>query len=154
MVSIDRFQTPNVAQLAVARSRGSSVYPSSKSDRRPRMRPFTQAWIICGLFVLPATVSAQQPRVCDFEVEIRELVSRHDVIQRAQSTLSQLLREVPNDAKFRVGGTFFPDGSERLRRDTIRQFVSAARDFQVILKNVVIARKSDCRLCDLRFYHF
>lgn len=96
--------------------------------------------------VLTAPVNAQ---TCDFKKETAKVISHqeNDAIKRADNALKALLKDVPN---YKVGGGFFPEGSDTLKTIIVQQFVTADKQFDTLVRRIVVARVPLCELCDLQ----
>jgi hypothetical protein len=96
--------------------------------------------------VLTAPVNAQ---TCDFKRETAKVISHqeNDAIKRADNALKALLKDVPN---YKVGGPFFPEGGDTLKTIIVQQFVTADKQFDALVRRIVVARVPLCELCDLQ----
>jgi hypothetical protein len=120
------------------------------------MRSSLKLWILFGLIVpLSVTTSAYAQSRCDFADEANELVRNSPALTAA----SRALRALKDVQDYPVGGDFFPDRGpdgqpgEVFKREVLKQFQNADSDFRSILIGVIIARKPNCELCELKHHY-
>ena len=95
---------------------------------------------------LTAPVNAQ---TCDFKRETAKVISHqeNDAIKRADNAIKALLKDVPN---YKVGGAFFPEGADALKTIIVQQFITADKQFDALVRRIVVSRVPLCELCDLQ----